>query len=71
MGKVGKTCIYDEDCSPPFFICKFDMEMNKKTCGHKDFFPLTASEIFGTFVIISMGMIAIAGGLGGGALFVP
>jgi len=40
-------------------------------CVHKELFPLTSIEIFGTFLLMFLAGLANAGGLGGGALLTP
>lgn len=69
--KLNHACQSDVDCDPPFIICENQSIGFDGICNHKTLFPITSKETAGLFVIIGVGMIAIAGGLGGGSLFVP
>lgn len=77
QSSLGKECTTIADCNYPFIVCEnqatgYDEESGVMgTCRHKTLFPMTTRELVGLFVIVSTGMIAIAGGLGGGSLFVP
>lgn len=77
QSSLDKNCKTIADCNYPFIVCEnqatgYDSNSGVQgTCRHKTLFPMTTRELIGLFVIVGVGMIAIAGGLGGGSLFVP
>lgn len=70
--RIGHHCMSHADCDPPYIVCQDDYALGgNPTCQHKPLFPLTKMEVIGTIIIVTMGMAATAGGLGGGSLFCP
>ena len=62
--QTGSSCKYDSDC-PVLNTCQ------QNTCVHRPLFPPTAREVLGTLLIVSLNSILTAGGVGGGAAYVP
>jgi uncharacterized membrane protein YfcA len=58
------ACSSDSDC-PNLNICSSD------DCVHKSLYPPAAEEIIGTILIVILGALANAGGLGGGIFMIP
>lgn len=63
--KMGKSCKLDDQCSPPYIVCK------KNICARKDLFPMTGGEIGAIFVLLFLVMLAIIVSLSGGLIIVP
>jgi len=62
--ETGDSCKLNEDC-PSLHSC------TNNICVHKKLFPLTGREVGSTIVIVIIGSLLIAGGVGGGAAYVP
>jgi len=62
--ETGDSCQITDDC-PSLHSCIDNI------CTHKTLFPLTAREVVGTFIILFMSSLLTAGGVGGGAAYVP
>lgn len=59
-------CENDSDCgNTGYQICYLN------ACQHKHFWPMTASEIFGTLMQMFTAVLALFGGVGGGSLYIP
>ena len=64
-GRLGKMCLLDDDCSPPYIVCK------ESQCKHKDLFPMTGEEILGLLIMLSFLMVSIIVSIAGGVIIVP
>ena len=62
--ETGDICQTDDQC-PALHSC------TDSVCIHKTLFPLSAREIIGTALILFMSSLLTAGGVGGGAAYVP
>jgi len=62
--ETGDTCQTTDDC-PSLHSCTDNI------CVHKPLFPITAREVIGTIIILTMNALLTAGGVGGGAAYVP
>ena len=62
--ETGDSCQIVEDC-PSLHSCV------ENICVHKTLFPITAREVIGTIIILVMNALLTAGGVGGGAAYVP
>lgn len=62
--ETGSTCGAIEDC-PDLHKCE------ENICIHKELFPITGREVGGTIFILILNAIMTAGGVGGGAAYVP
>ena len=62
--ETGDSCQTVDDC-PSLHSCE------NHICVHKDLFPITAREVIGTIIILTMNALLTAGGVGGGAAYVP
>ena len=58
---LASSCKTDSECSR-LYIC------TDQNCEHKDLFPLSLNDIFGSFAILCASCLANASGLGGGPL---
>ena len=61
---TGSSCKANSDC-PDLHSCIEDV------CAHKNLFPITAREVFGSLLILLMNALLTAGGVGAGAAYVP
>eukprot|EP01017_Pseudomicrothorax_dubius_P024014 TRINITY_DN25563_c0_g1_i1.p1 TRINITY_DN25563_c0_g1~~TRINITY_DN25563_c0_g1_i1.p1 ORF type:complete len:422 (-),score=57.59 TRINITY_DN25563_c0_g1_i1:60-1265(-) len=62
----AQRCSKSKPC-PNLYKCNERL----KICQHKEIFPLTMQEIFGSLLVIVVAGLANAGGLGGGAIITP
>jgi len=62
--ETGDACQITDDC-PSLHSC------TNNICVHKSLFPITAREVIGTIIILTMNALLTAGGVGGGAAYVP
>jgi len=62
--ETGDACQVTDDC-PALHSC------SENICVHKDLFPITAREVIGTMIILTMNALLTAAGVGGGAAYVP
>jgi len=62
--QTGDACETQDDC-PSLHSCTDNI------CVHKKLFPITAREVIGTIIILVMNALLTAGGVGGGAAYVP
>lgn len=58
---VSLKCDSDSDCDD-YNYCE------SKKCKHKEIFPLASLEILGTFLLLFLGLLSSAGGVGGGII---
>jgi len=68
--KTGSPCSTESDC-PGLHECLVQDSSLEKVCIHKPLFPITAIEVVGTFIVLTMNALLTAGGVGGGAAYVP
>ena len=64
LSKTGSECVTTSDC-PDLHSCI------NQICVHKTLFPITAREVFGTIIILSLNALLTAGGVGAGAAYIP
>lgn len=62
---LDKPCLADENCSPPYIICR------ESLCKRKRIWPIQLKEIFAILLLSFLVLMATASGLGGGAIIVP
>lgn len=67
IGALCQTCDSDAQCNPPYEIC----DLSKNDCMHKDVFPLTSGEFFGSIVLFLVILLSAGAGIGGGGNIIP
>jgi len=60
-----------QDCEKAECPSLYEYDCITETCVHKEIFPMTAREIFGTILIIIFSGLCTSGGMGGGGVYTP
>ena len=64
---IDAACKADADCDPPFIVCS----PATNTCVHKPLFPMKFIELIGSVIVVILGSLSAAAGIGGGVAVVP
>jgi len=67
---VKNATQYHTCSDAPYVVCSGWNSTYDGICSHKDLFPLTGMEIFGTIVLILIMALATMAGIGGGGVVV-